>query len=449
MSQTLSMRRNMQMNRTLTTTHDNAAAWTGIGSALLHAWYQKAVPASVLGVLTTTLYLADIMVLHITTPALFSVQAFNSSPSVPVSTTQSIPGWKWDISNFTDDTWTNITVYTNGASAFLPFMGSTDPVGLSNDTLYDVLSSRTLGVNTDVANGIWTIEYLDRVFDIHSTQPGLLNAGDIAEEQRANTLILYSTIPVLDSEGNNGTWIDLTIPMNSSFSTLQFFECSQSAIFQNATVDAQTGQLLATPRVDRSHSTWAPYSGPPGLDPTDPSVLNSTGIILVDAWAMYFDTMAASSISLELEVDLSPPFLSVADQYLAQKLNLLAVDQGERPTFVALHEVENALSSLVTSFLWTEIRLNLSIVAVSVVLVASIVLTVLALPFIIFQPDANGEANVSIGGTGVLHSIWLYRNHPELQTLLPQVDDPTDENLRRAGMVRTSAAGSLRRRKED
>ncbi|KAJ6522729.1 hypothetical protein B0H19DRAFT_1085988 [Mycena capillaripes] len=473
------------MNRSLTALHYNAAAWTGIGSAFLHTWYQKAVPASVLGVLTISLYLADIAVLHITTPALFSVQAFNSSHAIMVSTNQSIPGWKWDIGNFTDDTsWVNITTYALAASAFLPFIGSTDPVGLSKDALSDVL----------------TIQYSDRVFDIHSTphysiEPGLLKAGSIAEEDCANVLILYSTIPVLDSEGNNGTWIDLTVPMNSSVSTLQFFECYQSVIPQDATVDAKTGQLITTPR------------GPACLSLDDPDILNSTGDILVDSWAIWFDSMAPSSIALELELDKSTgPFLSVADhestskRYLAQKLDLLALDRTARPTTLALHDVENALSSLVASFLWTrhasplgvqftdngprippdnsentllpaigdppnrpfiaqgsasvtqqfvKIRLNLSIVAVAVGFAASIALTILALPLIRFQPDAMDKTTVSVGGTGVLHSIWLYRNHPELETLLPQVDDPTDTNLRKAGMVRTTDGGVAGRRNYD
>lgn len=47
----------------------------------------------------------------------------------------------------------------------------------------------------------------------------------------------------------------------------------------------------------------------------------------------------------------------------------------------------------------------------------------------------------SINGTGILHAIWMYRNHPELQKMLEQVEHPTDENLRVAGMVRTRLVG--------
>ncbi|KAJ7252162.1 hypothetical protein C8J57DRAFT_1238038 [Mycena rebaudengoi] len=40
-------------------------------------------------------------------------------------------------------------------------------------------------------------------------------------------------------------------------------------------------------------------------------------------------------------------------------------------------------------------------------------------------------------GTGILHTIWLYRNHPELKILLDPVEYPADPNLRHAAMVET------------
>ncbi|KAJ6529927.1 hypothetical protein DFH09DRAFT_1093892 [Mycena vulgaris] len=48
--------------------------------------------------------------------------------------------------------------------------------------------------------------------------------------------------------------------------------------------------------------------------------------------------------------------------------------------------------------------------------------------------------------TGILHAIWLYRNinDPELETLLPHVGHPTDNTLRKAGMVLSKLGGGLR-----
>jgi hypothetical protein len=59
-------------------------------------------------------------------------------------------------------------------------------------------------------------------------------------------------------------------------------------------------------------------------------------------------------------------------------------------------------------------------------------------------PIHDDQHNITIDGTGLLHAIWLYRNHPELSTLLDQVEHPTDENLREAGMVRVRLVGGGR-----
>ena len=75
------------------------------------------------------------------------------------------------------------------------------------------------------------------------------------------------------------------------------------------------------------------------------------------------------------------------------------------------------------------------VVQVSVGLAASIALLLLSLLSSLFAAKENSA--LPIAGTGILHAIWLYRNHPELETLLKQVDHPTNDNLRDAGMVRT------------
>jgi hypothetical protein len=67
-------------------------------------------------------------------------------------------------------------------------------------------------------------------------------------------------------------------------------------------------------------------------------------------------------------------------------------------------------------------------------------LTLLSLPTSILK-HVKDENDIPIDGTGILHAIWLYRNHPELETLLEQVEHPTDNNLREAGMVQTRLVG--------
>ncbi|KAJ7491828.1 hypothetical protein B0H11DRAFT_2228628 [Mycena galericulata] len=169
--------------------------------------------------------------------------------------------------------------------------------------------------------------------------------------------------------------------------------------------------------------------------------------------------------------------ISVADLYWIQKLNLDPSNYSDAPQTVTLHDVENALSEVVASMFWTchippthqinvdsfgdksslsevkspfflqqgnitvtemslAARLDLSIIAISAGLAASIVLLLLSVPLSLFHAEANkDEQDIPMEGTGFLHAIWLYRNHPELDTLLEQVEHPTDDNLRYAGMV--------------
>jgi hypothetical protein len=96
------MRRGLTVDQTLTATHDIAAAWAGLGSSMDLIWSQKAVPASIVGVVATFLYLGNILVLHITVPALFSLQSFNFFRPVSV-TTQSLPAFDFSGHNLSSN----------------------------------------------------------------------------------------------------------------------------------------------------------------------------------------------------------------------------------------------------------------------------------------------------------------------------------------------------------
>ncbi|KAJ6488826.1 hypothetical protein C8R45DRAFT_929531 [Mycena sanguinolenta] len=176
-------------------------------------------------------------------------------------------------------------------------------------------------------------------------------------------------------------------------------------------------------------------------------------------------------------------FASIADRYFIQKLNLPENNSNTRN--ITLHDFENALSVEVASMFWTlghmrpvqasnvqgtvfgngtvieslqsippgpillpgnatvtqiftATQLQISSIAVSAGLVVSILLMAVSL---LLLRRSEFDTNLPIGGTGILHIIWLYRNHPSLKKMLEQVEHPTDENLRAAGMVRTRLLG--------
>ncbi|KAJ7454400.1 hypothetical protein FB451DRAFT_1279822 [Mycena latifolia] len=510
-TQTLTMRRSLQMDQTLTATHDNAAAWAGIGSAAVHIWHQKAVPASSMGVLTAFLYLGNILVLHITTPALFSIEAFSSQRSVGVGT-QSLLAFNdsgYDWSNYSWDTVSyardRMFSYAPGSLYFLPSVVGSPPnqtLGLYGGTLYDVLDSNagkdtapvhatgfniTCGALTDVDVhfmpdfGTWigtTDGTENTAFEINPTEPGVISTAKLNGDtwmNALNSLLLYSTIPIIDSSGARGPWINLDPPMNNSVSTIQLFACSQVLTNQTAVVEVQSTQLVSLdPDTKKTTSAWRPYPGPP-------SPLNLDNIF--DMWGWLYYSMPPSDFQL-IEGP-NPAFASVADLYLIQKLNLHPAFGRDPRSNVTLHEVENALSEVVASMFWTlghippthgefvsdgftymedisnpfvlqhgnamvpetltQGRLDLSIIMVAVGLAASIALLLLSLRYSL---SAHDDRDLPIHGTGMLHAIWLYRNHPELHTLLEQVEHPTDDNLRSAGMFRTRLVGGRLRKQK-
>ncbi|KAJ6606125.1 hypothetical protein DFH09DRAFT_1353339 [Mycena vulgaris] len=485
-TQTLSTKQDLQTHQTLTATHDNAAAWTGLGSAVLYIWNQKAVPASIMGVVSVFLYLGNIMILHITTPALFSLEAFNASRQVFVPT-EGLPTINQSF-GFND-----ITFFTTGSLYYLPYIDGSEPIGLLEGTLYDVPKpnagvnrvqvgatgfSITCGyredANVEYTQGQgWRLSSPTTSRNIPSTQPGIISI--LTYGGAGGSVLLYSTIPILDSSGSRGLDLDLVPPMQTSVSSIQIFDCYQSLVSQNATVDPQSRMAIlgsVEPEIKKTSSTWLPAAPPSGTN-------NNNS--LISSWSEWYGNMPASDLPLDSTSDPNS-FISVGDMYLINKLNLHPANFSI-PSSVTLHDLENALSEMVAAMFWTlghkapthqtsyrgpsgddgapytssvtdapnalfllpgnvtvtefsvEIRLDLSIIAIAGGLAASVALALLALPHSLSK---TGEEDIPVHGTGLLHAIWLYRNHPELDAALKQVQHPTDKSLRSAGMVPTT-----------
>ncbi|KAJ6478385.1 hypothetical protein C8R45DRAFT_1157250 [Mycena sanguinolenta] len=514
-SQTLSMCRSIKVDQTLTATHDTAAAWIGIGSAISCLWNQRIVPASTGKVLLIFMYLCSILVLHITTPALFSIETINATRLDQVRT-QGLPAYTWPsdlspVSNGSsplDNALNQLGSYAQNSLSFFPrIVESAAETGLSGGTLYDVLYPNTAvgnvtvnatgfnitcgyvnGVNQNVsaANDFseWEISEGSVSYWINPTSRGVISSklGALFTQ----SVLLYSTMPIIDSDDKLGAPIKLSPPMDTSVAAIQLLRCSQSLVNQTAMVDSQSGHIITVePDIRKNVSSWALYPGPFN-EPTDydgfPLSIYMSGNLLLDAWGLWYQDLPRS-VTKDGDFAIE---LSTADEYLIQKLNLFPTDSGPPRPNVTLHELENALSAIVASMFWTlsrkppgtpsslnisavngsfvrypdsnqstpglfllngfaEVtsnfplgRLDLSIIAVTAGLTASILLLLLSLPHSLFPggPTSDND-DIHIDGTGILHAIWLYRNHPELETLLEQVEHPTTDNLRWAGEVRT------------
>ncbi|KAJ6488811.1 hypothetical protein C8R45DRAFT_1097163 [Mycena sanguinolenta] len=485
-TQKLSTRHSLQRYQPLTVTHDDAEAWGGIGAAFSLLWNQtKFSGASLIGVLSASVYLAAVLGLHISSSSLFSLVAFNSTGTYHAGT-QGLPAF-----NGTPDVIavTDMSAYAEGSLYFLPSIVSKSNPGLHGGTLYDASTSLADFFDNAYASQIFSrgqwilLEYVDYQWQrdsrdrLHSTEPGMISTAAVIGP--FTDIIFYTTIPILDSSDAQGQLVELTPPMNTTVSSIQIFQCSLSLVTQAAVVDSQTNQLgTLEPDFTKTVSRWAPYTAVSQADLEDLSFPNVTGNLLINLWQKWYQSLPHSDFSLDFE---SPgTTASVADIYLIQKLNLPAAnfDATQNTT---LHDLENALSALVATVFWTlghtrpsyrsmgnvlgvvkngtasvtlngipaaptfvagsaivtpvytAARLELSIIALSAGLVLSVVLMVVSLPLI----RGFGSSNPPINGTGMLHAIWLYRDNPDLQRMMEQVEYPTNENLRAAGMVRT------------
>ncbi|KAJ7265248.1 hypothetical protein C8J57DRAFT_1718455 [Mycena rebaudengoi] len=265
-TQTLSTRRSLQIDQVLTATHDTAAAWAGVGAAISHLWLQKTIPvrASMIGVITAALYLSTILGLHITTSSLFSLVTVNSTRSFGAPT-YGLPSFAGspNPSDIRD-----MAAYAGGSLYFLPsILDSATSLGWHEGTLYDVLNidpvpgnatvnasgfNVTCGYVVDVSEftldsgEIWITA--DGTYIISATQPGIILSGSnskVCEVPGPSDIVLYSTIPIVDSNLNTGPLVNLSPPMNTSVSYIQLFQCSLSLVNQTATVDTQSQQLQA------------------------------------------------------------------------------------------------------------------------------------------------------------------------------------------------------------
>ncbi|KAJ6459561.1 hypothetical protein C8R45DRAFT_1030424 [Mycena sanguinolenta] len=527
-TQTLSMRRDLGIHQTLTAAHDNTAAWAGLGSAVFYIWNQRDVSASLKRVLLAFFYLGNIALLQLAMSSMFAMQTVTVPHSGPI-VTQSLPSYPLShIGNGSrpSDPW---IAFARGALHSLPLiLNNSSTKGLYNGTLYDVprTNAVTTGNITVNATGFnITCRFLPEARTIHGTIPGMpyvpwkveldskhqvfgrirsaarniishFNLMD--DDSNSGSLLIYATLPIVDSQGNIGPSVNFTRPYrNESSSTepfwnrplltftqpVQLFQCSQLLVNQTAVIDAESHKVLdMQPSVHKTSSTWFP-SAP--LRPVPNGSM--TGNSFIDAWAQWYDAMPNSYFPrVEPYTVQNRDDVSVADLYLIQRFNLCAVKDTQRPSNVTLHDLENALSTIVAAMFWTlghvlplhgliveredeqvlnapvggpillegvatvrdmvtEARLDLNIISVLVGLTASIALFWISLQYSVYHGVPKHAEDVTVVGVGILHTIWLYRNQPELERLLKQVEYPTNKNLRKGGMVDTTFGGQLRK----
>ncbi|KAK6981148.1 hypothetical protein R3P38DRAFT_2746115 [Favolaschia claudopus] len=549
-TQLLSTRRSFSITQPLTTIHDTSAAWSGIGSAIMHIWKQCVVRASPISVLVVFSYLACIMGLQTTIPALFSLQSFNETltlglvtKGLPIYNASAFPVGSGDNSTLLN----NLEVYLNNVlSAVALAPDDSAAPGLSGGTLYDILNPNpgdgeatvdAISVNVtcryvnnfnmplDNQTGVWDLEPTDwsgqfqsvdnldpigaqfslwfiwdsslfSICDLTYTQGVGITARPPSVQGIGNAVNFYTTAQIVDSNGDAGFHVELTPPLVKGVNmTAQILQCSTFLVPHTAVVAAQTSALISLEKnITKTHSIWPKpvtlleaYNASLAIGANgQPIPSNITLLEMVPYILTLFSTTSSYVFKPDTFTPVGQPSsfsaLSVPDLFLNLHLNPTALaSRTPAPAVIPLHEFENSVSVFLAWMLWTlgnmppaqwftsvalkdlkatsnplcllpgklmvtqltlHTRLNLSNIAIIAGLVLSIALALLSLPATIFHlRGRNNTSRLPTDGTGILNTIWLYRNHPELETLVYQVEKPSDKNLRLAGMIEVNLAG--------
>ncbi|KAI6040156.1 hypothetical protein EDC04DRAFT_1550562 [Pisolithus marmoratus] len=467
-TQQLALHRNLLLHQTLTATHDKSAAWNGLGE-VLHI-FRRRPRAAIGGVVLVALYLCGIAGIGITSPVLFNLETFLYNRPSNMHTL-------YRMQNLTD---LPLKPYWNTATALVQAVGGFTEMptpGLRNATLHETLSGQALwnatvdavtfgaqcysfpNVSAAVAN--------DSSYNItvtcesgeNITYPPLYPLYENVTYSigaLGNTVTLLMTPPVLDATGDSGSTFDIPNSfVDSGSMTIQVTTCVLSMMDQTAVIDARTNALVSINRTSSiTDSTWTPLQ----------SNLTGTNDHRLD-W--FQDAWTRSSLSTDYYTPNQCPecFLSFLEQYimtfLGRSYNATAVNQSAVPTTPnTLHELETAMAHVASAAAWavlttsgyynksngetsvteadlkSQLKINTTPVAVgiaisTVLLVLSILLT-REPPSL--SPDSGVQAANAIRCNGFLEVIWLSSRHSMVQEHVVSVEDPSPEELRKAGL---------------
>ncbi|KIJ64350.1 hypothetical protein HYDPIDRAFT_28794 [Hydnomerulius pinastri MD-312] len=490
-TQQLAFRRNLLQRQTLTATHDKFGAWTGLGAALLSVWGQTRFASAFWGVLTVTLYLSGIAVLHVTSSSLMNLETFNDTYP---STSQTILG----MPSLTDlfvpsNDWSSSTA----VASVVGQLSELSTIGVTNGTVYDTLmdtsgvgnatvNATTFGASCFTLPNITSQLNSDNIsYSITSTvgaeqlyfQPvypyyqNVISAFSLLGTRipPGRQIGLISMPPIKDSQGNIGSTFEVIRPINEAGPdgyelnetiSMQIMACSLYLTNQTAIVDAQTNALLhVDPPPPMWDSAWTSWYFPSADTPSDPSI-----DWFWVPWRM--STLSSTFNNVNSDTCLSACLITMLESRLMKLLQWYPNDnpsnQSTVPTPpVTISDLEAALANVAAAMVWTgarvnssyaysgfdfevatgqasttkgflQSRLNINVLPVLVGLVASIVLLVLSIILVHEPKEGFGEPAVQAGG--VLELIWLSGRHPEVQERLAEVREATGRNLRQAGL---------------
>ncbi|KAG1733529.1 hypothetical protein EDB19DRAFT_1911515 [Suillus lakei] len=487
LTQRLAISRTLARRRKLTAIHDISGAWAGLGSALSSVWRQTVIPASWWTTLAVTAYLASISALHVTSSTLLQFQTFNTSMVTSVPTTL---GWIDDESYNSGANWGFITPSIPVINQ-LPGLVT---AGLSNTTVYDtpktasIVGNATVNVTTitsrcgllpNVAYSANTstviapctvdgtrfslvlsanIPWSDQIYVLQSHEMQF----DGSPPMVGGVVLMVSTLLEIPPSVQKEVAVDMTwryyLPSGETVPYViraYFMECLLLANTTYGVIDIQTKILLSPTPISQPSTQWDMFQW------TNQS----------DIWKEEISFALASSANsgFDFGPSFQPIIPSIAAEYIMSSLGLNLANQylefsNSTPPVsnftLRPDKLELAVAKAAAQLVWIAgqigtpngglqpgngmayvseeliiLRLNINLLPLSFAASASVIMLGLALHMTrAFDVSRDSQA-ATVPNIGVLQLLWLGHRSASINAVLEDVEHPTEDNLRRAGMI--------------
>ncbi|KAL1745749.1 hypothetical protein HDZ31DRAFT_35745, partial [Schizophyllum fasciatum] len=493
LTQRLTLRRLLTSKQTLTAMHDEYNSWIGLGSALLTLCSQRKIRSALGSIGCIACYLICATILHITIPAMLSLQVSNLDIPVPQTMALAYPDVHDILYSYISPR--RYHGLFSDASSMLPYIvrqgisnETRDTIGLKRASMYDRVPSgvpnNTISIdatsfnvtcgliegltiakpaeNTDVrwfeASHVYpngTTQHnlrIEYVTQDNTMMIGFADAGKYDYTPALNrSFYLYGAFDIEDSAGSLLSPLILPSVGDTPASNISIVGCDLYGF--NHTMDYDTTMpvvsfgALPPLRTSSYFSAWQPQN------PATPENLD-----LLDLWSMAVVHQFRTAYGLGEHSETKLGFL---EKYMGAilDLNLPGWSLSDAPRGRAkLHDVENALSRLAAALFWslneqgaghrilryrdivlhnseTSVqRLHLSRISVTIGLAGSVLL--MATNAVLVRPRESrtvGAVDI-LDSLGLLQIIWFVRGRPEVLRVIGRVENPTEDDLRLAGM---------------
>ncbi|PSS34165.1 hypothetical protein PHLCEN_2v1782 [Hermanssonia centrifuga] len=480
-TQNLALKRNFHITQSLTSLHDKSNSWLGLGSAIGALFHRKRPARDTFGVFCILSYLACMLVLGITTPALVNLTEI-------VKSNDTLSG---NLTKFLRQIGNNDVVDAFPVISILPLLDNefVTTIGTDGNLIYDIptsffvkgagdvnvsavifnvvcqalpgaAQSGSVILQNDTNSATYPFHLDDALADVQLTPTiralnvvpaRLIGAGQGSIPPA--TLIIGSTLPIIDDNEEALS----TVSISPSISPLNCGDenCVQQPSIQLIACNVNSANVTApiTPELeidwgvffgddDPSQTLWSNWSIPPL--PTDPvlfSVGNFGGLSPPSEHVQSFrvgndNTIRNYNLSL-LEDNLMnalgfyqtvPPqnlLLEEVNEFLEQALAVVLWRASEQLAFTA---ASNATFQDQIEFVtWYQVQPCVGLAISLVMLIIAMILT---------PQTVRGPSELqSLSGTGILQLTWLLGNNTSIpERMESDVPNPDMGALRTEGL---------------